>query len=80
MQAMGRLLQQGRPPSDLMALTAAEDERRGLYAPCPCGSGRKFRFCHGDHKPLHQLNAINVKEGTTQHGNEETKHPDSLGR
>jgi hypothetical protein len=21
--------------------------KRGLYAPCPCGSGRKFRFCQG---------------------------------
>lgn len=47
MQAMVRLLQQGRPPSDVMALVAAEDARRGPYQPCPCGSGKKFRFCHG---------------------------------
>jgi len=26
---------------------SAEDQRRGPYAPCPCGSGEKFRFCHG---------------------------------
>jgi uncharacterized protein len=51
MQAMGRLLQQGRAPYDVMALIAAEDERRGLYQPCPCGSNRKFRFCHGDRAP-----------------------------
>ncbi len=51
MQAMGRLLQQGRPPSDVMAQVAAEDARRGPYEPCPCGSGRKFRFCHGDSAP-----------------------------
>ena len=25
--------------------------RRGAYQPCPCGSGRKFRFCHGDKAP-----------------------------
>ena len=48
MQQMARLLQQGRPPSEVMAWTAAEDNRRGPYRPCPCGSGRKFRFCHGD--------------------------------
>jgi uncharacterized protein len=47
-----------------MALTAAEDERRGLYAPCPCGSGRKFRFCHGDLKSPHHVDAVNVKEAT----------------
>ena len=28
----------------------AEDARRDPYAPCPCGGGRKFRFCHGDRK------------------------------
>ena len=47
MQVMVGLLRQGRAPADVMAWTAAEDERRGPYAPCPCGSGQKFRFCHG---------------------------------
>jgi uncharacterized protein len=51
MQAMVRLLQQGRAPSDVMALVAAEDARRGPYQPCPCGSGKKFRFCHGNRAP-----------------------------
>jgi uncharacterized protein len=51
MQTMARLLQAGRPPSEVMALTAADDERQGRYQPCPCGSGRKFRFCHGDRTP-----------------------------
>jgi uncharacterized protein len=51
MQAMGRLLQQGRAPSDVMAQVAAEDAKRGPYEPCPCGGGRKFRFCHGDSAP-----------------------------
>jgi len=48
MQQMARLLQQRRPPSEVMAWTALEDQRLGPYRPCPCGSGRKFRFCHGD--------------------------------
>jgi uncharacterized protein len=44
---MAQLLQQGRPPSEAMALVNDEDRGRGPYAPCPCGSGEKFRFCHG---------------------------------
>jgi sulfatase maturation enzyme AslB (radical SAM superfamily) len=48
MQHMARLLQQRRPPSDVMAIVAEEDERQGAYRPCPCGGGEKFRFCHGD--------------------------------
>ncbi len=51
METMAKLFRSGRPPSDVMALTASEDKRRGPYAPCPCGSGRKFRFCHGDNSP-----------------------------
>jgi hypothetical protein len=31
-----------------METIAVQDERRGPYALCACGSGRKFRFCHGD--------------------------------
>lgn len=46
-QAMAQLLHQNRPPSALMASIAVEDARRGPYQPCTCGSGRKFRFCHG---------------------------------
>jgi uncharacterized protein len=48
MQTMIELLRVGHAPSDVMAIIAQEDKRRGPYAPCPCGSGRKFRFCHGD--------------------------------
>jgi len=51
MQTMGQLLQRHRAPSEVMALTAAEDMRGGPYAPCPCLSGKKFRFCHGDRAP-----------------------------
>jgi uncharacterized protein len=47
MEQMGRLFSAGRAPAEVMALVAAEDKRRGPYASCPCGSGRKFRFCHG---------------------------------
>jgi uncharacterized protein len=54
MQTMATLLRQGRPPSDIMALAAADDARNGPYRPCPCGSARKFRFCHGAAVPANQ--------------------------
>jgi uncharacterized protein len=44
---MAQLIQRGRPPAEMMASIAADDLRRGPYQPCPCGSGQKFRFCHG---------------------------------
>jgi uncharacterized protein len=47
MRAMARLIQQGRYPAELMPAIATDDKNRGPYQPCPCGSGRKFRFCHG---------------------------------
>lgn len=45
--AMARLIQQGHAPAEAMAAVTAEDQRRGPYTLCPCGSGEKFRFCHG---------------------------------
>ena len=51
MKMMGQLVQRNRPCSDVMAMIAAEDAKRGPYVPCPCGSGKKFRFCHGDPAP-----------------------------
>jgi len=51
MRTMANLLKRGRPPSDVMALIDAEDDRRGPYQPCACGSGQKFRFCHGSNAP-----------------------------
>ncbi|MCC7326205.1 MAG: anaerobic sulfatase maturase [Burkholderiales bacterium] len=47
MEQMGRLYCAGSAPAEVMQWTAAQDRQRGAYAPCPCGSGRKFRFCHG---------------------------------
>jgi uncharacterized protein len=45
--AMAQLIQQGKAPADVMATVNAEDQHRGPYSLCPCGSGEKFRFCHG---------------------------------
>ena len=49
-KAMAELIRQGRPPAEMMASFAADDARRGPYQSCTCGSGQKFRFCHGNRK------------------------------
>ncbi len=48
MGIMGQLLKRGRPPADVMQWLKAEDAKRDPYSLCPCGGGRKFKFCHGD--------------------------------
>jgi uncharacterized protein len=47
MQRMAQLYAGGRRPAEVMDQLRDEDRRRDAYAPCPCGSGTKFRFCHG---------------------------------
>ncbi|HSP36487.1 MAG TPA: SEC-C metal-binding domain-containing protein, partial [Frankiaceae bacterium] len=47
MEAMTELLHADRAPADLMQVYAAEDGRRPRNDPCPCGSGRKWKRCHG---------------------------------
>jgi uncharacterized protein len=46
--SMAQLIQKGRAPAEMMASIGADDVRRGPYQACPCGSGQKFRFCHGN--------------------------------
>ena len=48
---MAQLYRKGHPPAEVMNSIAALDARRDAYQPCPCGSGSKFRFCHGDRDP-----------------------------
>ena len=66
MQTMAQLLQRGRPPSELMALVAAEDAKGGPYQPCPCGSRRKFRFCHGNDHPETPFSGIHPSADVSQ--------------
>jgi uncharacterized protein len=47
MEAMARLLREGRPPAELMTVYATEDARRGRNDWCTCGSGKKWKRCHG---------------------------------
>ena len=55
---MVQLLRQRRPPADVMAWVAEQDAKGGAYRPCPCGSGRKFRFCHGDKTPVSPFSGV----------------------
>ncbi len=60
MAVMADALRRGRPAADVMRWCAAGDalhaaSRRvssvGRNEPCPCGSGRKFKHCHGASAP-----------------------------
>jgi serine-type anaerobic sulfatase-maturating enzyme len=47
MTVMVALLNDDRAPAELMASYARDDARRGRNEPCTCGSGRKWKRCHG---------------------------------
>jgi uncharacterized protein len=66
MRTMAHLLQQRRPPSDVMALTTAEDEKRGRTQPCPCGRGREFQTCHGNNAPTSPFSGEGLERDTPQ--------------
>ena len=47
MRFMSERLRRDGAPAEIMALYAKEDSRRGRNEPCTCGSGRKWKQCHG---------------------------------
>jgi uncharacterized protein len=54
MRIMADLLRRQRAPAEIMGILAAEEAhlqaafaRAGRNDPCPCGSGLKFKQCHG---------------------------------
>jgi uncharacterized protein len=47
MRFMAEQLRRGRAPSQIVRVYAEEDARRGRNDPCTCGSGRKWKQCHG---------------------------------
>jgi uncharacterized protein len=51
MRVMSDLLQQNRAPAEVTSVLAAERFKQfrnaGRNDPCPCGSGRKYKQCHG---------------------------------
>jgi serine-type anaerobic sulfatase-maturating enzyme len=48
MRTMANLLAADCAPADIMRNYAAADARRGRNDPCTCGSGRKWKQCHGN--------------------------------
>ena len=47
MRTWAELLAQNRAPSEIVQLYASQDAKRGRNDPCTCGSGRKWKHCHG---------------------------------
>jgi serine-type anaerobic sulfatase-maturating enzyme len=54
MRIMADLIRRNRPASEVMAVLAREETdlktklaRSGRNDPCPCGSGKKYKRCHG---------------------------------
>lgn len=54
MKILAQLIGQGRPATEVTRILSAEDVKlkaacaqAGRNDPCPCGSGRKFKKCHG---------------------------------
>jgi uncharacterized protein len=54
MRIMAQLIQQRRAPAEIMSILRQEEHefqarlaRLGRNEPCPCGSGRKVKHCHG---------------------------------
>ncbi len=57
MEAMKTLIEANRPPAEIMLSYSVEDAARGRNDACTCGSGRKFKRCHGD-RPLPSRSAL----------------------
>jgi uncharacterized protein len=47
MRFMAERLRHDEAPAEIMGVYAAEDARRGRNEPCSCGSGQKWKLCHG---------------------------------
>ncbi len=47
MRYMAEQLRRGHAPAEITARYRDEDTRRGRNSPCTCGSGRKWKHCHG---------------------------------
>jgi uncharacterized protein len=52
MRGMPQLLEDGRAPEHTMRQYASEDAKRSRNDSCTCGSGLKWKRCHGQHAAL----------------------------
>jgi uncharacterized protein len=51
MRFMSDRLRSDEAPSDVVGWYALADAKRGRNDPCTCGSGRKWKACHGSRPP-----------------------------
>jgi uncharacterized protein len=71
MRLMADLLRRGRYADEVMGILAAEALQRpaaafagaGRNDPCPCGSGTKFKRCHGAVRPPHPVASNQAQAG-----------------
>jgi len=70
-KAIVALLRSGHEASEVMTLVRREDEAlaarvraAGRNAPCPCGSGRKVKHCHGGSRSLGPADLTGIPLGT----------------
>jgi len=47
MQTMAQLVRNNGAPAEIMKVYAAKDFKGGRNDKCHCGSGKKFKHCHG---------------------------------
>jgi uncharacterized protein len=80
MRAMAQLIHQRRYPAELMPTIAAEDTKNGPYHPCPCGSGQKFRFCHGNTTPQSTFTGVSPETTSRPGSSGGGVPPHSMGR
>jgi uncharacterized protein len=52
MKHIVKAVQAGKTPQEIMAWVAAMDAGLKPSSACPCGSGRRFKFCHGKETAL----------------------------
>ena len=57
MQIMASLFNQGKAPAEIMTILDGNNNNLKMFFfdigrndPCPCGSGLKFKKCHGKYK------------------------------
>jgi uncharacterized protein len=60
MSLMAQLIQKRRAPSEVMGIIADRDAEQTHNALCPCGSGNKFRRCHGDQNPVSPFSKLEL--------------------
>jgi uncharacterized protein len=66
MTAMCDLLKADGAPSELVRRYAAADARRGRNDPCPCGGGRKWKYCHQRQPERHDQVAASSEPASAQ--------------